>query len=386
MTDEENHTHVTNVQATLSNADIPIPSCDSRLHGEALRMGKPLLVEDALHDPRLKENGSDPQFRSAMITPLRIKNETIGALSVFSISAQKSFSEHNLQLLVTFANYAAISLRNAHLYKSSQEYAVNLEEIADELSAANVQLQHLTQVKDEFVSNVSHELRTPLTALKLYHDLLSVKPSETQNYLDTLKRETARLEKLIEDLLQLSRLDQTKELPKFSSVELGPLVADLVKDRVPLAESRDLKLSFVPQQDLPAVSGNEQLIGQTLSILLTNAMNYTPAGGEIQIRMDRSKKNGKVFAGFSVEDTGPGISPDDQGRLFERFFRGKVGRESAVSGTGLGLSIAYEIIQKHGGEINVENLKEEGKGAKFQIWLPALEEELNPSPEPAIAD
>ena len=101
-------------------------------------------------------------------------------------------------------------------------------------------------------------------------------------------------------------------------------------------------------------------------------MNYTPAGGSISIRTLAEEHEGKMWAGFSISDTGPGISAEDQQRLFERFYRGKAARESHAAGTGLGLSIAKEIIHRHGGRIEVQSTGIPGKGTTFYVWLPVV--------------
>ena len=110
-----------------------------------------------------------------------------------------------------------------------------------------------------------------------------------------------------------------------------------------------------------------------LSILLTNAINYTPTGGQVTIKTQSTQLDGKPYAGFSVSDTGSGIPPYEIPHLFERFFRGKVGRDSGAPGTGLGLAIAKEIVQRHNGKIELAEQKENSIGTTFQIWLPSEE-------------
>jgi signal transduction histidine kinase len=112
------------------------------------------------------------------------------------------------------------------------------------------------------------------------------------------------------------------------------------------------------------------MAGQVLSAILTNALNYTPAGGCVTVSTLIEENQGRMWSGFAVNDTGPGISVDDQERLFERFFRGKIGRASTSPGTGLGLSIAREIISRHGGRIEVNSAGLPGQGSTFTVWLP----------------
>jgi len=247
---------------------------------------------------------------------------------------------------------------------------LELETVNQDLEAANEQLQVLSRVKDEFVSNVSHELRTPITNLKLYHHLLAAQPKNYDSYFATLGREIGRLEDMIEALLTLSRLDQSRTALNLASVELNTLTEEFVMDRLALAESKGLTLTLRKWPESLAARADRDLIGQVLSILLTNALNYTPAGGQVIVSVQNLQRDDQQWAGFRVSDTGPGIFPAEQPKLFTRFFRGKVGRESHVSGTGLGLAIAKEIVDRHRGRIEVESEGIPGKGATFSIWLP----------------
>ncbi|MEJ2150450.1 MAG: PAS domain S-box protein [Chloroflexota bacterium] len=236
-------------------------------------------------------------------------------------------------------------------------------------------LKEVARMKDAFVSNVSHELRTPITGLKLNHKLIELDPEKRAVYLERQGREIDRLNVLIEDLLRLSRLDQERVTLDIRQVDLNELVAQYVNDRTPLAESQGLTLSFEERADLPAIQADEGLIGQTLSALLTNAFNYTPAGGQVVVSTQSAEFDGQRWAGFSVGDTGPGISPADFPHLFERFYRGSAGYESGVPGTGLGLAIAGEIVEHHHGRIEVANRGEGEAGAVFTVWLPMAERE-----------
>jgi two-component system sensor histidine kinase VicK len=235
-------------------------------------------------------------------------------------------------------------------------------------------LKEVARMKDAFVSNVSHELRTPITGLKLNHSLITLDPDRSATYLERQGREIDRLNVLIEDLLRLSRLDQGRVNLDIRPVDLNMIVAQYVNDRTLLAENKDLSLSFEERTDLPDVLADAGLIGQALSVLLTNALNYTPAGGHVIVSTLVSQLDDKEWAGFSVADTGPGISPVDFSHLFERFYRGHAGHESGIPGTGLGLAIAREIVEQHGGRTEVTNRDEaEGGGAVFTVWLPVAE-------------
>jgi PAS domain S-box-containing protein len=234
-------------------------------------------------------------------------------------------------------------------------------------------LKEVERMKDAFVANVSHELRTPIAGMKLNHQLLATDSENQPVYLDRLGRAIVRLEQLIEDLLRLSRLDQAQTDLALSPVDLNALVGQTVADRHPLTEQRDLDLVFVEKTGIPAVQADVSLIEQALSVLLTNAIHYTPPGGQISVRTLTEHLDGAKWAGFSVYDTGSGIPDDELPHLFERFYRGKVGQDSGVPGTGLGLAIAREIVDRHRGRIEVSNRRDVETGAVFSVWLPAEE-------------
>jgi signal transduction histidine kinase len=279
--------------------------------------------------------------------------------------------------VIFFAEVALIGfLRNEVVKRLAAQQGLidTLEErVAErtaELEAANDHLRTLSRVKDEFVSNVSHELRTPITSIKLYHGLLTHKPEERDAYLPVLARETERLERLIEDLLTLSRLDQERVEFHSTPVDLNALVQAYTSDRTVLAASREVSLTFEQERDLPQIEADPSLLGQVLSILLTNAFSYTQKGGQVVVSTHQRQTDGQLWVGFSVSDTGPGIPPEEQEQLFTRFFRGRVGRQSGVSGTGLGLAIAKEIVDRHQGQIKIESTGKPGQGTTFSVWLP----------------
>lgn len=232
-------------------------------------------------------------------------------------------------------------------------------------------LKEVERMKDAFVSNVSHELRTPITSLKLLHHLLEANPQKQSNYVEQLGRTINRLNVLIEDLLRLSRLEQGRVVMNIAPINLNTLVAQYVTDFTLLASSRQLTLTFEGSPSEPTVQADQGLLGQVLSVLLTNALNYTPAGGKVVVSTLVSDREEQSWAGFSVSDTGPGIPPEEQQQLFQRFFRGSTGRASGAPGTGLGLAIAREIIDRHGGRLVVKSEGIPGEGTAFTVWLPA---------------
>jgi PAS domain S-box-containing protein len=239
---------------------------------------------------------------------------------------------------------------------------INLHDISTQVE--------VQRMKDAFVSNVSHELRTPITNFICNLELIRMNPEKQDIYLGRLEQEIVQLKNIIEDLLRLSRFDQEAVPLQKIPIDINQLCEDFTSLRTPLADQKNLSLAFIPHEGLPRITGDYGLISQVLSILLTNAINYTQVGGEIIIRSHASDESHPDMIGFSVSDNGPGIAAEDIDKIFDRFYRGQAGHDSNVSGTGLGLPIAHEIISRHGGKIEVFSNGEVKKGAKFMVWLP----------------
>jgi signal transduction histidine kinase len=191
--------------------------------------------------------------------------------------------------------------------------------------------------------------------------------------MERIERETDRLQAVVDNLQYLSRLEQGRIAVHLADVNLNRLAAEYVSDRMPLAHSRELRLEISLQPDLPLVAGDPEMIGQALSILLTNALHYTPAGGIVTVRTRQKQTEGKRWAGLEVSDTGPGIQAEELASIFERFYRGQAGRTSGAAGTGLGLAIAREIVERHDGDIEVSSTGIPGEGATFTLWLPVAD-------------
>jgi PAS domain S-box-containing protein len=261
-----------------------------------------------------------------------------------------------------------------------KEYSERLEEMVGERTAelqeALQKAQLADQLKSEFIANINHELRTPLTNLVLYHQMLRANPEvKTQERLDVIGREIQRLRILIEDMLKLSRLDTGQLTFRPLPQDLNRIIQTLVNDRRTIAEERGLTLTIELQPGLPMIWLDEVMVVQVVSNLLTNAMNYTPAGGQINLSTRRMEdRSGRPGVSFIVQDTGPGISQDDLPHLFERFYRGKAGHTAGVPGTGLGLAIVKQMVERHDGSIEVGNRAGES-GAIFTVWLPIEQEQ-----------
>jgi PAS domain S-box-containing protein len=245
----------------------------------------------------------------------------------------------------------------------------NLEQrVADrtrELAAANARLTELDQLKSKFVSDVSHELRTPIANLKLYIDLLAHgKPEKQAQYLQVLQQQVRRVTALVDDILDLSRLERRKEQGViYRAVALNDVVDQVVLAHQPRAEADGLQLTFAPAAHLPPVRADANQLAQVVTNLIANALSYTSAG---YVRVSTSTENSEVC--LCVADSGSGIAPDDLPHVFERFYRGQHVLKNDVPGTGLGLAIVKEIVDLHEGRIEVDS--QPGHGTTFRVWLP----------------
>ena len=314
-----------------------------------------------------------PARWSAVCVPIRTELEVIG---VFMVSAPlpREFTGEDVRLLITLTEIAGNAIHRMRLNEKLMHHAADLEarvtERTAELRTALQKAQAADRVKSEFIANINHELRTPLTNLVLYYQMLRAQPAvKTEERLDVIGRELQRLRSLIEDLLNLSRLDLGHVTFRPVQSDLNRLIQTLVNDRQALTKERGLTLSTDLRPDLGLVCLDEPTMVQAVSNLLTNALNYTPSGGQVLIKTVFAQDDGNPWAGFSVEDTGLGITPEELPHLFERFYRGKAARQSGAPGTGLGLAIVKQVVDHHSGRIEVES-GANGTGTKFTVWLP----------------
>ncbi len=233
-------------------------------------------------------------------------------------------------------------------------------------------LRTLDRMKSQFVSTVSHELRTPITTIKLYVALLRrCAPDKRDEYLDALSREADHQARLLEDILQLLRIDAGRMDLRLEPTPLNPLIDGAVGSYRLLAEENGLLLQRHLADPSPLVYVDAERTTWVLRNLLGNAIRYTQQGGRVEIVTRREELAGRSWATVTVSDTGIGISEDELPHIFERFYRGERPRQMQMPGTGLGLAIVKEIVELHGGRVTVTSRVDEG--ATFIVWLPLAE-------------
>jgi len=229
-------------------------------------------------------------------------------------------------------------------------------------------LKALDRMKSRFVSNVSHELRTPIATIKLLAHLMQKQPEQWREYIGSLMEEANYQAQLVEDILEMSRVDAGRIDLEPQMTPLGQLAEDAVERHAPDARRRGLVLTCQPCEDSPAWVDRQRMM-QVMNNLISNAIRYTPEGGQITVSTDRLEQNGRRWARATVIDTGMGIPEDELPYIFDRFFRGEKPRSMQISGTGLGLAIVQEIVQLHGGRVMVES--EVNEGSTFAVLVPA---------------
>jgi len=321
------------------------------------------------NSPALLRALAQEGMRSCLVVPLVADGDLISALYLAAARAN-AFSDEHIDVAREIADVLAISIHHAGLYEQVKNNAAELKQrvaaSTQELEAAHYQVQVLTRIKEEFVSNISHELRTPIANLKLYHHLLRSRPEKSDQYLQTLVKETKRLERLVEDLLIVTELDQNIIHPSPQAVDLNELVDDCVTVRQQFAIAREIKMNL-KTQSMPTISADPILLRHAVLSVLSNALNYTPEGGRVRITTGTKQQGDTQWLTVTIADTGPGIPAHERERIFERFYRGKVGRDSGVPGGGLGLAMAMQIVEQSNGQIILNDTR---KGASFTIMLP----------------
>ena len=300
--------------------------------------------------------------RTVLATPLLCQGNPIGVIMIRRMEV-RPFSDRQIALLETFADQAVIAIENVRLFKEIQDKNRQLE-------VANERLKELDHLKSDFVSNVSHELRTPLTAIKGAVDLILRQVPGPLNekqihYLARVRSNTQHLAGLINDLLDLSKIEEGKIELQAARVSLGGLVHEVMETLKPIAAEKPIELEVTTLEPSIVVFADRDKITQVLTNLIGNAIKFTPPHGRVTVS---SASNDADSLRVSVSDTGPGISADERERIFDKFYQVAENGGPKPKGTGLGLSISKALVELHGGKIWVES--EPNGGSNFCFTLP----------------
>jgi signal transduction histidine kinase len=314
---------------------------DNSIAGWVVKEGKPLLIPDVHKDPRHYHQVDDTtEFatRSILGVPLRVKDKVIGVLEVLNKIDDKEFTQDDVETLTTLAAQAAIAIENARLFQQS-----------------------------DLLSEVVHELRTPVTSIRGYSKMLLIAEGIGQEkkleFAETIHREAVRLGQMVNDFLDLARLESGRTHIAQEPVNMTEVISETVAILQPQAAERKVSIALQIPETLPTLIGDPARLKQVMVNLVSNAVKYNREGGRVDIEV----KVGEDELDVAVRDTGRGITEEDLPHIFEKFYRVD-DPEQQIKGTGLGLSIAKHIVEAHEGTISVQSVR--GQGSTFAFTLP----------------
>ena len=326
----------------LSGVRSIVVPMEGTVAGWVARTGEPLVVPDARQDPRFRfSHQADEQTTlitgAILAVPLIARGNVIGVLEAVNKKDGAEFTAADVELMSVLGDQAAVAVQNALLFQQS-----------------------------DLIAEIVHEMRTPLTSVIAYADLIQ-RPQSTQaqraQFAGIIQSEAERINEITKNFLDLARLESGRASLARDPVYMSTVIHMAVNVVRPQADAKDIRLSVDVPSALPPVIGDAQRLHQALLNLLSNAIKYCRLGDSVTVA---ARHEGGCLA-VSVADTGPGIPADAVPHLFERFYR-VPGAEKRALGTGLGLSITAQIIEVHGGKIQVTS--GEGQGSTFTCTLP----------------
>ena len=327
--------------------------------GRTALTGKVVQVMDVLSDPDfdLGDAMRTVGARTELGVPLLRESIPIGVIVLIRRTVRR-FTERQIELATTFADQAVIAIENVRLF--------------DEIQDKNRQLQVASENKSQFVSSMSHELRTPLNAIIGLTEMMVTNAARfgTEKALEPLQRVNragTHLLGLINQVLDLSKIEAGKLELNPQTVDLAPLIDEVAGTARQLAQEKNNRLVVEVQEELGTITVDPMRLRQILLNLVSNACKFTKEG-EVKLRA-RSVRNGRSWVELSVFDTGIGMTPEQQARLFEEFSQAEATTAQRFGGTGLGLAITRKLARMMGGDVTVAS--EPGKGSVFTVRLPA---------------
>jgi signal transduction histidine kinase/DNA-binding response OmpR family regulator len=335
-----------------------LPVNDNSIVGKVALRGEPVISNDTADDPAHQPNPLLPETRSEAAIPLRVGSRIIGALDIQSTSTD-AFSPDAQSVLQILADQVAIAIDNARSYELSQQAVKEMREI--------------DRVKTQFLANMSHELRTPLNSIIGFSRVIlkgidgPITDLQQQD-LNAIYSSGQHLLGLINDVLDIAKIEAGKMELSFDDINVSDIVTSVMSTATGLVKDKPIRLLRQIDADLPIVRADPIRLRQVLLNLLSNAAKFTDEG-EIVVHASVQTGPGSLPEILvSVADTGPGISQEDQTKLFQPFSQVDDSPTRKTGGTGLGLSISQQLIHLHGGRIGVHS--EPGKGSTFYFTLP----------------
>ena len=341
-----------------------LPVNEKSIVGKVALDGKAVVVNDVRVDSSHKYNPLLPDTLAEAAIPLRIGNRVIGAIDVQSKSAG-AFSDDEISVLQTVADQVAVAIDNARSFELSQQAVMEMREI--------------DRLKSQFLANMSHELRTPLNSIIGFSRVI-IKGIDgpvtelQQQDLTAIYNSGQHLLGLINDILDLSKIEAGKMELAFDEVNIVDITASVLSTMSGLIKDKPIQMKRVIEPNLPTVRADAIRIRQVMINLLSNAAKFTDEGDIlVEVGLQPGQGSTRHELRVSVTDTGPGISKQDQTKLFQPFSQVDDSPTRKTGGTGLGLSICQHIINMHGGRIWIDS--EVGRGSTFHFTLPLYRKE-----------
>ncbi len=240
-------------------------------------------------------------------------------------------------------------------------------ELAEAVNTMTQRLEEVDKSRQEFVSNVSHELKTPLSSIKVLSEAMllqdNIHEDTYKEFLQDINSEVDRMTEIVNDLLSLAKLENNENRLNIGEVDINKMLRDIIKRLQPLSENKNINVSFEAVKDV-VIEADEVKLSLAISNLVDNGIKYTPVDGRVKVSVDADNQDCFI----TVQDSGIGISEQEQSRIFERFYRVDKTRDRETGGTGLGLAITHSIIMLHNGSVKI--ISGEGQGATFIVRLP----------------
>jgi signal transduction histidine kinase len=354
------HHNLSETQLTLIQKLYPMAPNRGHLSGRAILTGAAVQIPDVFADEEYQGQGTkDAGFRSVVAAPLLRGGRAIGAIVIYRMEPG-AFTEQQLALLQTFADQAVIAIENVRLF--------------DEIQDKSRQLAEASQHKSQFLANMSHELRTPLNAIIGVSEML-------REDAEALKQDTEPLDRvlgagrhllaLINDILDLSKIEAGRMELQLEDFALAPLIDGVVKTIEPLAAKNENRVAVSCDNAILTMHADQMRLRQALLNLMSNANKFTERG-TITVDALQAQANARDWVTISVADTGVGMTPKQMDKLFQEFSQASSTTAKKYGGTGLGLVISRRFCQMMGGDITVES--EPGRGSTFTIRLPRIVE------------
>lgn len=367
------------VQEFAQSREVPVADPNSP-EGMVVLQGRPLLIGDvrAVWDQLHPSNRALVEMsktKALIVVPLKTKDRILGTLTV-DRTHEHSLTEDDLELMTTVASQVAIALDNVSAYQQIEEWNVGLELKVRERTAA---LEQADRLRSQFLSHVSHELKTPLTSIKgfiqnLLDGLTGPLNDKQHRYLSRMLDNSDRLIRMIEDLLDRTRIEAGRVELLPAEFDLESCLADAIEQLRPLASAKRQRLDMCYPAGTLTVWADRDRVIQVVVNLLQNAIKYTPEDGAILVAVEPAHQR---LARILVRDTGPGIPAEFLEKIFDPFFRVQHGQRSGPKGLGLGLSIVKTLVELQGGCVAARNHPDGGAEVSFTVPVLSVEAPLH---------